>query len=179
MQHLINTIKLALKRKLGIMQGRYSSLKHGMLVNSAEFETKGKRRSKASDRKTNTLVSYVNRRASLMVQSADGDEVENPELLAKSTKIEAEIEVGVFIDFVEAQSSNLGRYLKLTAKTNHEDPEFYNWLDANGFTIDGVKDLSVKAAQFCRIGRAEIIRLREIAVQNGLNPTKQIARSKA
>lgn len=171
LHHLVNTVKLALKNKLGIMQGRYSSMKHGMLVNSKSVDPLKKVKKKdgtvVSTRETNSLVTYVNRRATLMVQSPDGgDEVENPELLSRSTKIEGDLETDIFIRHVEKQSVHLARYLKLVTKDDHDDAEFSKWLDHHNYSVDSIRDLAAKAAIFCRISKSDITKLRDIATVN-------------
>ena len=184
--HLINTVKLALNNKLGIMQSRYASVKYGMLVSSDKLDGKnqtknGKIIKKLAPAEGLDSQPFTNRRAPVTISGEDGSEMDNPELFARCVKPELEIDVRLFIDQVEKHSSSLARYLRLVA-AEQEDHEFEQWLDDNNHEIDSMVDLKANAARFCGLARADLQQLRDIAVQDypiGLQIQKREQKAKA
>jgi hypothetical protein len=165
--HLVNTVRVALTNKCGIMQSRYSTVKQGMLVNVERFETK-RTGHQVKSKKTENQLSldrspYVARRAPIMITGGeDGGEMENLELASRSIKPEPAIDTTLFIQQVERKSEVLARYLKLVA-VEEEDEEFNAWLDEHELPTSSFTELRNCAAKFLGMTRNDFAALRQIA----------------
>jgi hypothetical protein len=173
--HLVNTVRLALNNKCGIMQARYASVKLGMLVSTERFEKNNSKKVKGKKQKDNKQSTrdqsqnlsldkspYIARRVALTSPGEDGSEVENIELSARSVKLEPQLDTMLFIQQVEKQSEALARYLRLVA-VEEEDAEFIDWLEQHELSTDSFNDLRMHAAKFLGLTRQDFAGLRRIA----------------
>lgn len=165
--HLVNTVRVALTNKCGIMQSRYSTVKQGMLVSVERFEGKKHGSTTKGSKPENQLSldhsPYIARRTPLMVAGGDdGGEIENLELASRSVKPEPSLDTTLFIQQVERQSEVLARYLKLVA-VEEDDAEFHAWLEEHELPTSSFTDLRNCAAKFLGMTRHDFAELRQIA----------------
>lgn len=167
LNHLVNTIKQALKMKCGVMQQRYATVKKGALIDTALVNKDKRRKFKGTaDEKRkeaeseSTRQQFVSRRAALMLDGPTGQS-ENPELFSRSTRSEPEIDTILFIAQVERESKQLARYLKLVVLEDDDD-EFNCWIDENDAPVNSNTDLCKSAAVFCQLKQVDLDQLRAI-----------------